>query len=89
MHPGHLFRSIGALGMAARQVVQAGTPEQLAKVVAIVDNARRDVYRLLADEPTDTRLTPFRSNRWVFWGPFRPQNTHRSFSVVGRSVLRQ
>ena len=54
VHPGHLFRSIGALGMAARQVVQAGTPEQLAKVVAIVDNARRDVYRLLADEPTDT-----------------------------------
>jgi len=54
VHPGHLFRSIGALGMAARQVVQAGTPEQLAKVVTIVDNARRDVYRLLADEPTDT-----------------------------------
>ena len=54
MHPGHLFRSIGALGMAARQVVQAGTPEQLAKVVTIVDNARRDVYRLLADEPTAT-----------------------------------
>ncbi len=54
VHPGHLFRSIGALGLAGRQVVRVGTPEQLAKVVEIVDNARRDVYRLLADEPTDT-----------------------------------
>ena len=53
VHPGHLFRSIGALGLAARQVVQAGSPDQLAKVVEIVDNARRDIYRLLADEPTD------------------------------------
>jgi DNA-binding PadR family transcriptional regulator len=52
-HPGHLFRSVGALGLAARQVVRAGTPEQLAKVVEIVDGARRDIYRLLADEPTD------------------------------------
>jgi DNA-binding PadR family transcriptional regulator len=54
VHPGHLFRSIGALGLAARQVVHAGTPEQLAKVIEIVDNARREVYRLLADEPTNT-----------------------------------
>jgi DNA-binding PadR family transcriptional regulator len=57
MHPGHLFRSIGALGLAARQVVHAGTPEQLAKVVEIIDSARREVYRLLADEPTRTSDT--------------------------------
>ena len=54
VHPGHLFRSIGALGQAARQVVRVGNPDQLAKVVDIVDNARREVYRLLADEPADT-----------------------------------
>ena len=37
-----------------RQVVRVGNPDQLAKVVDIVDNARREVYRLLADEPADT-----------------------------------
>ena len=41
---------------AARQVVQAGTRRNSSPtVVAIVDHARRDVYRLLADEPTDDR----------------------------------
>lgn len=57
-NPGLLFRSFGTLGMAAKQVVAAGTPAQLAAAIAIVDNARREIYRLLGDdtvtaEPTD------------------------------------
>ncbi len=52
-HPGMLFRSIGALGLAAKQVVLAGTPAQLAKAITIVDTARQQLYRLLADGPTD------------------------------------
>jgi len=50
VHPGTLFRSFGALGMAARQVVQAGTRDQLAAAIGIVDKARKDIYRLLGDD---------------------------------------
>lgn len=37
------------LGMAVQQVVVAGDQEQLQKVKAILESARKDVYRLLAE----------------------------------------
>jgi len=49
VHPGMLFRSVGALGLAGKQVVVAGTPAQLARAIEIVDTARQQIYRLLAD----------------------------------------
>lgn len=49
IHPGRLFRSFGALGMAARQVVQAGSRAQLAAAIEIVDKARKDIYQLLGE----------------------------------------
>ena len=57
VHPGHLFRSIGALGMAAKQVVAAGTPGQLAAAVKITDNARKDLYQILGDDTLDDEST--------------------------------
>jgi DNA-binding PadR family transcriptional regulator len=53
LHPGHLFRSIGALTMAAKQIVAAGTPRQLADAVRVTDNARRELYRILGDDATE------------------------------------
>ena len=49
LHPGRLFRSIGGLTLAAKQVVIAGSPAQLAAAVGIVDRARQELYRLLAE----------------------------------------
>lgn len=53
VHPGLLFRSVGALGLAGKQVVVAGTPAQLARAIEIVDDARQQIYRLLADGAGD------------------------------------
>jgi DNA-binding PadR family transcriptional regulator len=53
VHPGYLFRSIGALGLAAKQVVKAGTAEQLRRTIEIIDRARKDIYELLASDATD------------------------------------
>jgi DNA-binding PadR family transcriptional regulator len=50
VHPGRLFRSFGALGMAARQVVQVGSPAQLTAALAVIDQARKDLYRILGDD---------------------------------------
>ena len=50
VHPGHLFRSIGALTMAAKQIVAAGTAGQLAAAVKVTDNARKELYRILGDD---------------------------------------
>jgi DNA-binding PadR family transcriptional regulator len=50
VHPGHLFRSIGTLTMAAKQIVAAGTPGQLAAAVKVTDNARKELYRILGDD---------------------------------------
>jgi DNA-binding PadR family transcriptional regulator len=50
VHPGRLFRSFGALGMAARQVVQVGSPAQLTAALAVLDQARKDLYRILGDD---------------------------------------
>jgi DNA-binding PadR family transcriptional regulator len=53
IHPGHLFRSIGTLTMAAKQIVAAGTPAQLAAAVKVTDNARKELYRILGDDTFD------------------------------------
>lgn len=53
VHPGHLYRSIGALTMAAKQVVAAGTPAQLAAALKVTDNARKEIYRILGDDTLD------------------------------------
>jgi DNA-binding PadR family transcriptional regulator len=50
VHPGHLFRSIGMLTMAAKQIVAAGTPAQLAAAVKVTDHARKELYRILGDD---------------------------------------
>jgi len=53
-HPGRaLHHAVGALAGAAEQVARTGTAAQVARAVAAIDAARRDLYRLLADEPTD------------------------------------
>ena len=38
------------LAQAAAQVVQSGTPEQTERAVAIIDDARRKLYTILAEE---------------------------------------
>jgi DNA-binding PadR family transcriptional regulator len=50
LHPGHLFRSVAALGMAAKQIVAAGSSAQLAAAVGVIDNARKELYRILGDD---------------------------------------
>jgi DNA-binding PadR family transcriptional regulator len=50
VHPGHLFRSLGALAMAAKQTVAAGSPAQLAAAIRVVDDARKELYRILGDD---------------------------------------
>jgi DNA-binding PadR family transcriptional regulator len=47
---GDLRRSVGQLMMAARQVGAAGDPAQVAAAIAAVDEARRTLYRLLAEQ---------------------------------------
>ncbi|ASR55868.1 PadR family transcriptional regulator [Cellulomonas sp. PSBB021] len=52
-HPGReLHRAVGTLAGAAEQVARAGTPHQVERAVAAIDAARRELYRLLADDPT-------------------------------------
>ena len=47
------------LTLAAKQVVIAGSPAQLAAAVGIVDRARQELYRLLAEaEPAPEAPTP-------------------------------
>ena len=38
------------VGAAAMQVVSAGTPDQIASARTVLTNARRDLYRILAEE---------------------------------------
>ena len=52
VHPGQLFRSLHGLALAAKQVVIAGSPADLTASIAIVDRARQELYRLLADADT-------------------------------------
>jgi DNA-binding PadR family transcriptional regulator len=53
VHPGYLFRAIGALGLAAKQVVRAGTAQQLRQAIDIIDGARKEIYELLASDAPD------------------------------------
>jgi DNA-binding PadR family transcriptional regulator len=53
VHPGHLFRAIGGLGLAAKQVVKAGTAQQVERAIDIVDRARRELYGLLASDRSE------------------------------------
>src|SRR5262245_11225508 len=41
------------LGAAAMQVAHAGSKEQLERTVAILNEARRKIYAILAEDPTD------------------------------------
>jgi DNA-binding PadR family transcriptional regulator len=43
----------GQVGMAMRQVVEAGTPAQLGGAGKILVNTRRALYRLLAEDPQE------------------------------------
>ena len=48
-----LHQATFQLGAAVMQVAQAGTDAQVAATQALLDDARRQVYRLLADEPDE------------------------------------
>ena len=49
-----LYGAALQLSMAASQVAQAGSPEQIASAQAVLDEARKRIYRLLAeDDPPD------------------------------------
>jgi DNA-binding PadR family transcriptional regulator len=50
-----LFEAVRALGGAAREVARNGTDEQVRRARQIVDDARKGVYRLLAEEGDDER----------------------------------
>ncbi|MEN0127918.1 MAG: PadR family transcriptional regulator [Brevundimonas sp.] len=57
-HPGRALRgALEALGAAAGQVVRTGTEEQATAALAVLDRARRDLYLILAGEPTPTTPT--------------------------------
>lgn len=53
-----LRASLHALGGAVEQVVRAGTPAQADAAVEVLDRARREIYRLLAEDPGE--VTPDR-----------------------------
>jgi DNA-binding PadR family transcriptional regulator len=53
-----LRSSMVALGGAVEQVARAGSPAQGDAAVEILDRARRDLYRLLAEEPTGEEPQP-------------------------------
>ena len=46
---GDFRKAVGGLIQATKQVAVGGTPEQLTAVTAILDEARRKVYKLLAE----------------------------------------
>jgi DNA-binding PadR family transcriptional regulator len=47
---GDLRLAVHAVGQAARQVAMGGDPDQLAKATEIVTEARKQLYRLLAED---------------------------------------
>lgn len=51
--PTDLWRSLSAVHAAAVQVAQAGTSAQTTAARRVLDTARRDIYRILADDPAD------------------------------------
>ena len=46
---------VGQVIVAARQVVRAGDEQQIAKAMDVLNEARRKIYRILAEEPGETR----------------------------------
>lgn len=46
-----LMQEVGALGGAAKELVRNGTPEQVQGAAAVVAEARRKIYGLLASDP--------------------------------------
>jgi len=48
--PRDLRGKIGTIGVAVMQVAQAGDEAQIAKAVEILDNARKALYRILAED---------------------------------------
>ncbi len=85
VHPGQLFRSLHGLALAAKQVVIAGSPADLTASIAIVDRARQELYRLLADAdtPADTPSTtsPDRRRRHHRRAPLDLPSQRRGGSV--------
>lgn len=51
--PTELWQSLSAVHAAAVQVAQAGSAGQAAAARRVLDTARRDIYRILADDPGD------------------------------------
>jgi len=47
---GELREAVGALGFAARQLAGGATEEQVRRATEIVNDARKQIYRLLADD---------------------------------------
>lgn len=45
-----LIEEMKQFGMAVRQVLHAGSPDQVTRATAIISGARRDLYHLLAEE---------------------------------------
>ena len=45
-----LFEGIGGLGAATREVARHGTPEQFERAVTVLDDARRAMYAILAED---------------------------------------
>ncbi|GEL94109.1 PadR family transcriptional regulator [Cellulomonas composti] len=56
-HPGRaMHEAVSTLAMAAEQVARTGSPTQVQRAAAVLEQARRDLYRLLAEPaegPTD------------------------------------
>ena len=51
--PGRALRgALEALGAAAHQVARTGTDQQATKALEVLDRARRDLYLILAGDPT-------------------------------------
>ena len=53
--PGRALRgALEALGAAAHQVARSGTDQQATRALEVLDRARRDLYLILAGDPTPT-----------------------------------
>ncbi|TMR06358.1 PadR family transcriptional regulator [Actinomadura soli] len=49
-----LFKQAAQTGAAVMQIVHSGSPEQVERARDVLSDTRRDLYRILADEDTDT-----------------------------------
>lgn len=53
-----LFEGMTALGSATQQVARLGSAEQADRARAVLDEARRSLYRILAEEESTTKGAP-------------------------------